>query len=350
MLSLFALIWPQQITAALNAAPDGTFPWDFHNTQEVVGPTTAWTDMNSHKLSVCNGNWCWTYNLTTSQWENNGNPVEFTTGFGKGIKPQDGSTVPITAWEEYKNKLVSLSRKNYIWLKNLTDGNWFNEGNAILLPELTPWNATVASTDGTNIFSGNGPTAAWTDKINSREFFCNGKWCWSYSYEESRWQNQDDQGRGRPFNITEVFKVAPAIDGSTLTTHGGPQVAWTDDVKNVSTICNDGWCWTYTQKKDTNTNLLDDPALVFAWDEKNAQGLGQPYRFCEKFGTPVGCKLSAPKVGDLNGDDQVSIFDYNILLEKFGSTGSAGFHPADIDKNGVVDIFDYNQLLENFGK
>ncbi|MBP7774479.1 dockerin type I repeat-containing protein [Candidatus Woesebacteria bacterium] len=349
-LSVFVLVWPQQIAAALNAASDGTLPWNSHNTQEVVGPTAAWTDMSTHKLFVCNGKWCWKYDLTSSQWENNGNPIDLTTDFGQGMTPKDGSVIPITAWEEYKNALVSLSKKNYLWLKNMADGSWFNGGTAISLSELAPWSVTVASSDGTQLFSKDGLTAAWTDKINSREFFCNGHWCWSYSYEESRWQNQDDQSRGRPFSVTEVFKVAPAPDGSTLTSHGGPQVAWTDDVKNVTTICNDGWCWTYTQKKDTNTNLLDDPALVFAWDDKNAAGLGQPYRFCEKFGTSASCGGAAQQAGDLNGDGHVTIFDYNSLLEKFGLTGAAAFHPADINKNGIVDIFDYNQLLANFGK
>jgi len=31
-------------------------------------------------------------------------------------------------------------------------------------------------------------------------------------------------------------------------------------------------------------------------------------------------------------------------------SGSIGFSPADIDKNGKVNIFDYNQLVTNFGK
>ncbi len=56
---------------------------------------------------------------------------------------------------------------------------------------------------------------------------------------------------------------------------------------------------------------------------------------------------SAVKLGDLDVDNDVDIFDYNILLTDFGKTGTS---PADIDKNGKVDIFDYNTLLTNFGK
>lgn len=60
-----------------------------------------------------------------------------------------------------------------------------------------------------------------------------------------------------------------------------------------------------------------------------------------------GLNQPAPKVGDLNNDQKVDIFDYNILLTNFGKSGVdlAG----DIDNSGKVDIFDYNSLLTNFG-
>lgn len=60
--------------------------------------------------------------------------------------------------------------------------------------------------------------------------------------------------------------------------------------------------------------------------------------------------IKSQKLADLDANSVVDIFDYNILLGKFGATGAAGFHVADIIQNGVVDIFDYNKLIENFGK
>ncbi len=39
--------------------------------------------------------------------------------------------------------------------------------------------------------------------------------------------------------------------------------------------------------------------------------------------------------GDLNGDGHVDIFDYNLLVSKFGNP---------------YTIFDYNNLVANFGK
>ena len=55
----------------------------------------------------------------------------------------------------------------------------------------------------------------------------------------------------------------------------------------------------------------------------------------------------ASKLGDTDSDGDVDIFDYNILIENFGSTNCG--HLADLNDNCKVDIFDYNILLENFG-
>lgn len=62
----------------------------------------------------------------------------------------------------------------------------------------------------------------------------------------------------------------------------------------------------------------------------------------------IATNTCTEKLGDLNSDGKVDIFDYNLLIGNFGKTGSnlAG----DIDKNGKVDIFDYNELVGNFGK
>lgn len=56
------------------------------------------------------------------------------------------------------------------------------------------------------------------------------------------------------------------------------------------------------------------------------------------------------KAGDLNGDNVVNIFDYNIVLSNFGKKGTAGFILSDLIKDGVIDLFDYNALLNYFGK
>lgn len=48
------------------------------------------------------------------------------------------------------------------------------------------------------------------------------------------------------------------------------------------------------------------------------------------------------KLGDLNGDNVVNIFDLSILLENWGKTGDSG---SDLNDDGVVDIYDLSTLL-----
>jgi hypothetical protein len=66
--------------------------------------------------------------------------------------------------------------------------------------------------------------------------------------------------------------------------------------------------------------------------------------------SPSPSPLPDVLLGNLDGDRDVDIFDYNILIGDFGRTGSPGFIPADIIQNGAVDLFDYNKVIENFGK
>lgn len=50
-----------------------------------------------------------------------------------------------------------------------------------------------------------------------------------------------------------------------------------------------------------------------------------------------------------NNDNRVNIFDYNILLANFNTTGNVGFHIADLNFDGKIDIFDFSLMVGNFG-
>lgn len=52
------------------------------------------------------------------------------------------------------------------------------------------------------------------------------------------------------------------------------------------------------------------------------------------------------KIGDINGNGKVDIFDFNLFAGYFPTKDIKG----DVDKNGRVDIFDFNALVTNFGK
>lgn len=63
--------------------------------------------------------------------------------------------------------------------------------------------------------------------------------------------------------------------------------------------------------------------------------------------TQIPCRMKTR--GDLDCNDIINIFDYNILISNFGNTGTAGWHVADLNSSGKIDIFDYNILVSNFG-
>ncbi len=52
--------------------------------------------------------------------------------------------------------------------------------------------------------------------------------------------------------------------------------------------------------------------------------------------------------GDLDGDGDVDLDDYEQLVADFGKSGSVGFISSDIDLDGNVTIYDYNALVGNF--
>ena len=54
--------------------------------------------------------------------------------------------------------------------------------------------------------------------------------------------------------------------------------------------------------------------------------------------------------GDIDGDNSVTVFDYDRLSAAFdASAGDAGYDAAaDLDGDGTVSVFDYDILSRNF--
>jgi len=125
-----------------------------------------------------------------------------------------------------------------------------------------------------------------------------------------------------------------------------PFPGWDFDVPDIwffdedKAGCNNGQptsCgWSRVENNHLITSLAEVPPEIIA----NA-GLEPDYRDIKNLPPP-------PIVGDLNSDGRVDIFDYNLLVQNFGSTTCGNV--ADIDGNCKVDIFDYNILVENVGK
>ena len=103
---------------------------------------------------------------------------------------------------------------------------------------------------------------------------------------------------------------------------------------------------TYGDLTGNNINHPND--FLIRWYAQEVAGLLLKPALPTATSTPTPTPTPVGKLGDVNHDGKVDIFDYNILVANFGKTGSAV--TGDINHDGKVDIFDYNILVANFGK
>lgn len=56
--------------------------------------------------------------------------------------------------------------------------------------------------------------------------------------------------------------------------------------------------------------------------------------------------------GDIDGDNEVTLFDFGQLVSAFGSIpGDPNWNPnADLDGDGEMSLFDFGVLVQNFGE
>ena len=58
--------------------------------------------------------------------------------------------------------------------------------------------------------------------------------------------------------------------------------------------------------------------------------------------------LTVYNLGDLTRDKKVDLFDYNLFVTHYGTSGAGLL--GDLDHNNKVDLFDYNLFVANYGK
>ncbi len=114
---------------------------------------------------------------------------------------------------------------------------------------------------------------------------------------------------------------------------------------------------------NTGTNIGETSGIAFNEDNVT-QGQIHEYRIAAMFAngssslgeryslTATTCAQPSPsasivrKVGDIDNNGKVDIFDFNVFVGDFRIKNLR----SDFDNNGKVDIFDYNLLIQNFGK
>jgi hypothetical protein len=53
--------------------------------------------------------------------------------------------------------------------------------------------------------------------------------------------------------------------------------------------------------------------------------------------------------GDVDGDNEVTLFDFAALVQSFGCFDPHNGLSADLNRDGWVDLFDFAILVRNFG-
>ncbi len=67
--------------------------------------------------------------------------------------------------------------------------------------------------------------------------------------------------------------------------------------------------------------------------------------------SPNSVHMGVVHTGDANGDNRVSLLDFSLLAQAFGtSQGAPGYNPAvDFNGNTVIDLLDFSALASNYG-
>ncbi len=191
---------------------------------------------------------------------------------------------------------------------------------------------TIDSTDSRIVFDGWFPTVTGSSMIGGSERvgeFGGTSITIPFTGNSITWIYTQDLNRGQ----AQVFMDGVLV--RTVDQYGGLQYG-TEEVFNVTQGSHTLRIVVTRVKQTASTGFL---AGVDAF--RVTQNLPSP--------TPTLAASPSPaKSGDLDGNNTVDIFDYNLLLTNFGRTGAN--IPGDADSNGKVDIFDYNIVLTNFGK
>ncbi len=139
---------------------------------------------------------------------------------------------------------------------------------------------------------------------------------------------------------------APSNNLWSDNTYDGP---WTWNAYNY------GPCDALPQDPTTNQSTPTSPSPCYNVDFAHWQADWQqdtsstysatPSPQASSSATPTPSASPSGKIGDLNNDGQVNIFDLSILLSAWGTNNAT----ADLNHDGTVNIFDLSMLLSNWG-
>ncbi len=102
---------------------------------------------------------------------------------------------------------------------------------------------------------------------------------------------------------------------------------------------------------DGSFTLPSAPTGVFSLSTKPSHWLRRTVEVDTSAGSVSGIEITLTN-GDIDGDNEVSLFDFGQLVQAFGSRpGDENWNPnADLDGDGEVTLFDFGILVRYFGE
>jgi len=153
----------------------------------------------------------------------------------------------------------------------------------------------------------------------------------------------------------------PVISNVTVgsTTASSTTVSWSTDTASDSQV-EYGTTTAYGSSTALNTSIVTShslllsglsPSTLYHYRAKSKDASGNLSTSPDSsFTTTAG---STSKVGDINGDGIVDIFDLSILLSSYGIThticSTNASYTCDLNGDGKVDILDLSVLLSHYG-
>lgn len=100
---------------------------------------------------------------------------------------------------------------------------------------------------------------------------------------------------------------------------------------------------------DNSVNGVSYTYRIEATSSTGASIVGDPFNLtttiCPVVASPSPSPSPAKKIGDIDNNGRVDIFDFNFLVEDYRSSNLR----SDLNSDNKVDLFDFNLLITNFG-
>jgi hypothetical protein len=173
----------------------------------------------------------------------------------------------------------------------------------------------------------------------------------TYDYTVSAYDNASNKSPESPVVSVATDSIpAPTVSLSaapdTINSGDSSTLSW-DSTDATDCVASGGWSGDKATSGSESTGALT-AGQTYTLTCSGAGGIAQASTSVTVKDAPPPPPPPSFKMGDLNRDGHVDIFDLSILLTHYGSYGTP--NQGDINQNQVIDIYDLSLLLTNYGK